>query len=153
MSESHDPRTTVRSLAAQWNQAVHGRLADVNVDDPVHQIEAYETDRKHDPRILVDVAGRDAQHLVRIAWTERHRRRRLVAGLELLELCPGAGRCLRTSVHYFGMLTGRALWSSAALLRKTNDEREQHVICERYRLRARVRVRCNLNYCVSLVGE
>jgi len=36
----------------------------VQVDDPVHEVEANEAHREHDPRVLVDVTGRDAVQLV-----------------------------------------------------------------------------------------
>jgi len=36
----------------------------VQIYDPVHEVKANETHREHDPRVLVDVTGRDAVHLV-----------------------------------------------------------------------------------------
>lgn len=36
----------------------------MQVDDPVHEVEADEADGKYDSRILVDVAGRDSVQLV-----------------------------------------------------------------------------------------
>ncbi len=39
-------------------------LRDVEVDDPVHQVEADEADGEEDAAVLVDVGGRDAAHLL-----------------------------------------------------------------------------------------
>ena len=42
-------------LLAQQHQIVGHDVADVQVDDPVHQFEADEAHRKHDARVLVDI--------------------------------------------------------------------------------------------------
>jgi len=36
----------------------------MQVDDPVHQVEAHKAHGEYDARVLVDVGGRDAQQLV-----------------------------------------------------------------------------------------
>ncbi|KAJ4429388.1 hypothetical protein ANN_21545 [Periplaneta americana] len=48
----------------QEHQVVSDHVADVQIDDPVHEVEADEADREDDARVLVDVAGGDAVQLV-----------------------------------------------------------------------------------------
>lgn len=43
----------------EQHQIVRYHVADVQVDDPVHQVEADEADREHDAGILVDIRRRD----------------------------------------------------------------------------------------------
>jgi len=52
------------SVRSQKYQIVSHHVADVQVYDPVHEVKADEAHREHDPRVLVDVTGRDAVQLV-----------------------------------------------------------------------------------------
>lgn len=52
-SSSIAPRGT--SLVAVEDEIFCGIVRDMQVDDPVHEIETDETNRKHDPRVFVDV--------------------------------------------------------------------------------------------------
>jgi len=40
----------------------------MQVDDPVHQVEAHKAHGEYDARVLVDVGGRDAQQLVDVLF-------------------------------------------------------------------------------------
>ena len=47
------PRVT--SLLVVKNEVFGGVVGDMQIDDPVHEIETDETNRKHDSRVFVDV--------------------------------------------------------------------------------------------------
>lgn len=47
----------------------------MHVDDPVHEIEADETNGKDHSRVLVDIAGRDAEQSVQILLATQQRQR------------------------------------------------------------------------------
>lgn len=47
-------------LLAEQHQIVGHDVAHVQIDDPVHQVEADKTDRKYDARVLVDIRGRNS---------------------------------------------------------------------------------------------
>lgn len=112
-------------------------VRNVHVDDPIHQIEADETDRKDDATVLVDVRRTDAQHAIRIFWAERRwkgGRKRIRSGARLFasRTCVGgrwfAGRAnirlrfdetirLTASVHQLGrwlLLRLKLSWQSMA---------------------------------------
>lgn len=65
-------------------------IAEVLVDDPVHELEASESDGEHDPTVLVNVRSRHTEHLVqflhvtvrigRDKWGHRRWRRTRVTG-------------------------------------------------------------------------
>lgn len=59
-------RAALLLLLVQEHQVVCYDVTDVQVDDPVHEVEADEADGKHDTGILVDVAGCDSVQLVDI---------------------------------------------------------------------------------------
>lgn len=44
-------------LLAEQHQIIGHDVAYVQIDDPVHQVEADEADREHDSRVLVDIRG------------------------------------------------------------------------------------------------
>lgn len=48
------------------DKIVGNDVTHVQIDDPVHQIEAYKADGKHNARIFVNIRGRNAQKLVNI---------------------------------------------------------------------------------------
>ena len=50
-------------------------VADVEVDDPVHEVEAEEGEREEDAAPLVDVGRRDPHHLVQLLRLARQDRR------------------------------------------------------------------------------
>lgn len=50
-------------VGIEHHEIVRHDVADVEIDDPVHEIEAYEAYRKHDAWILVDVRRCDAWEL------------------------------------------------------------------------------------------
>ena len=50
-------------------------VADVEVDDPVHEVEAEEGEREEDAAPLVDVRRRDPHHLVQLLRLARQDRR------------------------------------------------------------------------------
>lgn len=43
-------------------------FGDVQIDDPIHHVETDETNGKHDPRILVDVGGRNTEQGIQVLW-------------------------------------------------------------------------------------
>lgn len=51
-------------LLAQEHQIIGDHVAHMQVDDPVHQVEADEAHGEYDARVLVDIRWRDAQELV-----------------------------------------------------------------------------------------
>ena len=51
---------------AQQDQVRNDLLRDVEVDDPVHEVEAGEGDGEEDAGVLVNVGGRDAAHLLQV---------------------------------------------------------------------------------------
>lgn len=66
-------RASSHLVLAQQHQVVGHHVAYVQVDDPVHEVEAHEADWKHYPGVLVNVRGSDAQQFVDILWRERER--------------------------------------------------------------------------------
>jgi len=55
-------------LLAEEHQIIGDHVADMQVDDPVHQVEAHKAHGEYDARVLVDVGGRDAQQLVDVLY-------------------------------------------------------------------------------------
>ena len=55
------------------DQIGYDLLGDVQVDDPVHQVEADEADREEDAAVLVNVGGRDAAHLLQVLLAVKER--------------------------------------------------------------------------------
>lgn len=89
------------------------------VDDPVHELETDEGDGEDDPRVLVDITGGDAKHLVNILWSDyrlghqsgggggRRRTRRVV--IEPLGEAAEGRRAVRVVVLGDGVLPAPAL--------------------------------------------
>ena len=48
------------------DEVVVGYIRDVQVDDPIHEVEADETYREHDARVLVDVRRRTSVEFVEV---------------------------------------------------------------------------------------
>jgi len=51
-------------VCLEQHQVVGHHITDVQIDDPVHEVEADKAHRKHDPRVLVNVTGRDSVQFV-----------------------------------------------------------------------------------------
>lgn len=65
-------------LLEQYKVVSH-HITDVQVDDPVHQIEADEADREHNAGVLVNITGGHAVQLVDVLpWMDQMLRRRLL---------------------------------------------------------------------------
>ncbi len=55
-----------RVLAVQHHQVLGDLVAHVEVDDPVHQVEAGERHREEDPGVLVNVRRADPHHFLQV---------------------------------------------------------------------------------------
>ena len=72
-----DRRSCCSRGGAEENQVGHNLLGDVEVNDPVHEVEAGEAHREEDAAVLVNVRGRDAAHLLQVLLAVEQRRCRL----------------------------------------------------------------------------
>ena len=50
----------------QHHQVGRDLVADMQINDPIHQIEASERDGEEDARVFVDVRRGDAEHLLQV---------------------------------------------------------------------------------------
>ena len=63
---SHSPLPLLSLLRLQVDEVLQDFVAQVLVNDPVHQLEAGEGHGEDDPAVLVNVRGRHAEHLVQL---------------------------------------------------------------------------------------
>ena len=56
------------------DQVRHHVFTDIQIDYPIHQVEANERDGEEDSRIFVDVRRRDPAHLLQVLLAVEHRR-------------------------------------------------------------------------------
>ena len=61
------------SIGTQVHQVWHHVFTDIQIDYPIHQVEANERDGEEDSRIFVDVRRRDPAHLLQVLLAVEHR--------------------------------------------------------------------------------
>lgn len=69
-----DGAVDVWLITLERYQAGYFDLRNVFIDDPVHEIEAREADRKNDSRVFVNVGRTESPHLVRVFTIQRRRK-------------------------------------------------------------------------------
>lgn len=94
----------------------------MQVDYPVHKIEAHEAHREHDPGVLVDVGGGDAVQLVDV-----------LVGVDDV-LGDGSGRLLVTAAVAAPAAVHRALQGAALAVRLWVVHFETHLLEQRFPL-------------------
>ena len=62
------------SIGTQVHQVWHHVFTDIQIDNPIHQVEANERNREEDSGIFVDVGRRNASHLLQVLLAVQHGR-------------------------------------------------------------------------------